>query len=333
MPQISVVIPLYGAERTIAQTLESVLAQSFQAFEVIIVNDGSRDRGPDIVATFADPRIRLVTQDNRGLAGARNTGILAARAPLVALLDADDLWHPDKLSLHVAHLAANPEIDVSFSASRLIDDDGRDLGLIQAPHARQFSAAEIFCRNPIGNGSSPVIRRAAFASIATVDAATGRTSFFDETFRQSEDIDCWMRLKIIGGATFGYIDQPLTLYRIATTGLSANTARQRESWERFRCKARGYAPDLVASHGSRAEAYQLRYLARRAVKSGPRSMALCLVLEALRCHPRMVLEEPARSLVTLSAAVAKATVPEALFARLASVMLGRMTKQSSTIST
>jgi glycosyltransferase involved in cell wall biosynthesis len=327
-PAVSVVIPLYGSERTIAETLESVLAQTFRDFEVVVVNDGSRDRGPEIVGSFGDQRIRMVTQENRGLAGARNTGILIARAPLIALLDADDLWHPEKLQRHVQHFADNPQLDVSFSSSRLIGDDGNDMGLSQTPQTATFSPRDIFCRNPIGNGSAPVIRRTAFDRIAYRDAATGRTFIFDETFRQSEDIECWMRLAVLAKATFGHVAQDLTAYRISASGLSANVARQRESWERFRDKVQTYAPELVAAEGGRAEAYQLRYLARRAVKSGPRGLALTLIQSALRLHPRIVIEEPVRSLVTLSAAVAKATVPEGLFERISLFIATRMAKQS-----
>ena len=132
-PRVSVVIPLYQTEVYIASALRSVLAQTFRDFEVLVVDDGSRDRGPDIARGTGDARVRVVVQENRGLAGARNTGIREARGAIVALLDADDLWEPEKLARHVAHLDADVSLDISFSASRLIDDDGNDLGLVQSP--------------------------------------------------------------------------------------------------------------------------------------------------------------------------------------------------------
>jgi glycosyltransferase involved in cell wall biosynthesis len=329
-PSVSVVIPLYNTERYIAESVGSVLAQTFTDFELIVIDDGSSDRGPEIARSFKDPRVRVITQDNRGLAGARNSGIRAARAPLVGLLDADDIWHPEKLSRHVAHLAANAEIGVSFSHSRLIDDAGAPLGLQQSPSVdRQCDIVELFCRNPVGNGSSPVIRRATLDAIAFNEPKLGRTCWFDESFRQSEDIECWVRIAATTPWRFGCVAAPLTDYRITGGGLSANVEKQLGTWRRFRDKVRAYAPALEAEHGRRAEAYQLRYLARRAVKSSDGTVAYRLIREALKLHPPMLREEPARTIVTLLAATGARLLPRALYApmsRGAVGVLGRVPK-------
>lgn len=97
-PIVSVVIPLYNKAPHIARALTSVLKQTFQDFEVIVVDDGSTDDGAEIVRRFEDPRIRLIQQENRGVSAARNRGIEEARAELIAFLDADDEWLPDFLS-------------------------------------------------------------------------------------------------------------------------------------------------------------------------------------------------------------------------------------------
>ena len=316
MVQVSVVIPLYQTEAYIGQALASVLAQTFADFEVIVVDDGSRDRGPEIARATGDTRVRVITQENRGLAGARNTGIRHATADLIALLDADDLWAPEKLARHVAHFAADPALDVSFSASRLIDGEGCDIGLVQSPLSPGLETADFFCRNPIGNGSVPVLRRRALDCIAFRDQALGRLCWFDESFRQSEDVECWMRLKAQAGCRFGYVGEPLTLYRVNSGGLSANIDAQLATWRRFRDKVASYAPDVVRAYGTRAEAYQLRYLARRAVRSDDRAAGLRLTLEALRHHPRLLIEEPVRTASTLAAALAKRCLPAHLFGRL-----------------
>lgn len=316
MPRVSVVIPLYQTEAYIGAALGSAVAQTFRDIEIIVVDDGSRDAGPRIAGAWPDPRVRVITQENRGLAGARNTGIRNATGEFVALLDADDIWLPEKLERHVAQFDADPAIDVSFSASRLVGADGEDLGLTQSPLDRDFSAANMFCRNPIGNGSAPVLRRTALERIAFEDAERGRVCWFDESFRQSEDVECWMRLKVVGECRFGYVPEALTLYRVNSGGLSANIEAQLATWRRFRDKVATYAPDVVAQHGARAEAYQLRYLARRAVRSDDRAAGLRLAWQALRLHPRMLGEEPMRTGSTVLAALAKRLLPLAAFRRL-----------------
>jgi glycosyltransferase involved in cell wall biosynthesis len=328
-PCVTVVIPLYQAERTIAQTLASVMAQTFTDFEVVVVDDGSRDGGTDLVRTVADPRIRIVTQSNRGLAGARNTGICEARGRYVAFLDADDCWHADKLARHTAMLDQNACIGVSFSASRFVDDAGVPMGLIQRPQAKPFTAAHVFCRNPVGNGSAPVIRRATLDAIAFFDPDLDRTCWFDESFRQSEDIECWTRIAATTPWQLGFVDAALTDYRVNSAGLSADTTRQLETWRRFRAKVKTYAPALEASHGDLAEAYQLRYLARRAIRSNAGATdPLRMMMQALALSPRLIIEEPTRTLVTLAAALAQRTLPRAWFARVEAAALERMSQGS-----
>ncbi|MEQ1696637.1 MAG: glycosyltransferase family 2 protein [Hyphomicrobiaceae bacterium] len=328
-PYVSVVIPLYQTQRYIAQALASVLAQTFTKFEVLVIDDGSSDGGPAIARAVRDPRIRVITQQNRGLAGARNTGIAEALGEVIAFLDADDLWQPTKLERHVAHLLANPAIGVSFAASRFIDDDGAPIGLIQKPTGNRFEAPDIFCRNPVGNGSAPVIRRATLDAIAFYDPRFERICWFDESFRQSEDIECWTRIAATTPWRFGYLDAPLTDYRVNTTGLSANTTKQLETWQRFRAKVESYAPALAASHGDRAQAYQLRYLARRAVRgNAANSPAFAMMWQALRLHPRLVVEEPARTLVTLAASLAQQLLPQTLFERGSAWAIAQATRVS-----
>lgn len=318
MPAMSVVVPLYQSERTIAETMRSILAQTFTDFEVIVVNDGSSDQGPAIVEGFRDARVRLVTQENRGLAGARNTGIRYAIAPYVAFCDADDLWHPEKLEWHKRHLDAHPAVGVSFSHSRLIDEASKSLGLTQSPGRETFTASDIFCRNPIGNGSAPVIRRETLDAIAFHDTALARTCWFDESFRQSEDIECWTRIAATTPWQFRAVDRALTDYRITGAGLSANIEKQLATWRRFRAKVATYAPTLEKHSGNRAEAYQLRYLARRAVRSADRDAALSLMIHAVRLHPSLVSEEPVRTITTIIAAAVQRILPASSFDRLVS---------------
>ena len=323
-PHVSVVIPLFQSERTIGETLASVLAQTFADFEVIVIDDGSRDRGPEIARACGDARVRVVTQVNRGLAGARNSGIREAHGVYIALLDADDRWHPQKLARHVAVLDAQPAVGLTYSASRLIDDDGCDLGLSQWPSRATTRAEDVFCRNPVGNGSAPVLRRAAFDALAFWDRGLGRLCWFDESFKQSEDIECWTRL--VATTTWRCVLVPfaLTDYRVNSTGLSANTERQLATWQRFRDKVRSYAPALAEEHGAEAEAFQMRYLARRAVKAGDGRIASKMMHEAFRLSPDIIASEPVRTLVTYAAAIACAVVPRGLVERLMTMATSTM---------
>ena len=313
MPVVSVVIPLYQTEGLIAASLGSALAQTFGDFEVVVIDDGSRDRGPEIAAACGDPRVRVVSQENRGLAGARNTGIRESVGRYLAFLDADDLWAPTKLAECVALLEADPGIGVTFTPSEFIDDDGKSLGLLQRPKNELFTAEHVFCRNPVGNGSAPVIRRDALEDVAFHDAALGRKCWFDESFRQSEDIECWTRIAVTGKWRFAMVDAPLTLYRVSQGGLSANLEKQLATWRRFRAKVKTYAPALEARAGDLAEAYQLRYLARRAVRSEDASTALRLAFGAVRLAPSILVREPSRTIVTLCAAIARRLLPDSVF--------------------
>jgi glycosyltransferase involved in cell wall biosynthesis len=310
MPKVSVIIPLYQSQQFICDTLRSVQAQTFTDFEIVVVDDGSTDRGPALAEEFGEPRLRVVHQENRGLAGARNGGIAHARGEYLAFLDADDHWEPTKLQRHVEHLDSDSAIGVSFSASAFMDDDARDMGLVQRPIGERFDVVTIFCRNPVGNGSAPVIRRGTLDAVAFFDKDRGRVCWFDESFRQSEDIECWTRIAATTGWKFGYVNAPLTRYRVNRHGLSANVEAQLETWRRFRKKVASYAPALEAKAGNLAEAYQLRYLARRAIRSSQFAQGLRLVVAALKLEPKILLAEPTRTLATLVAGVVGVALPQ-----------------------
>lgn len=305
MPIASIIVPAYNVEKTLPETLRALLNQTFRDFEIIIVNDGSTDGTSDVAAGFAaDSRVRIIHQRNRGLAGARNTGIFAARGQFIGFCDADDLWEPEKLAVHVRHLDANPGVGVSYSGSALIDDDGNFLGTAMKPRLSGIGAVHILKRNPVGNGSAPVIRRAVFEAIAhRPQHETERDWYFDETLRQSEDIECWMRIAITTNWAFEGVPGLLTRYRISGGALSANTDRQFATWQQMIEKLTPLAPDLFAKHAKAARAYQLRYLARRAICDRDAPRAMMLVKSAFRQSPRPLFEEPGKSTVTVLAAV------------------------------
>lgn len=323
MPTATIVVPAYNVAGTIAETLDSLLAQTHSDFELIVVDDGSTDETLAVVACFNDPRIRVITQANRGLAGAHNTGIAAATTDIIGFCDADDLWVPEKLATHVAHLQACPDVGISFSGSALIDMESRPTGLAQRPRLRDIDAAYVLKRNPIGNGSAPVMRRAALESIRYRPAnEMERDWWFDETFRQSDDIEGWARFAATAPWKIEGVPGLLTLYRINPHGLSANVGRQLETWERILPKLAGIAPELVARHGAAARAYQLRYLCRRAIASRDRTTAASLLRRLMTGSAEPLLAEPVKTLSTLGAAAALSLAGVDLYDQLETKLLG-----------
>ncbi|MEO9468061.1 glycosyltransferase [Parasphingorhabdus sp.] len=323
-PLISVVMPVYNVERYVREAVQSVLDQTYENFELIIVDDGGTDASINICSEFTDPRISIVRQANRGLAGARNRGISRAHGTLVAMLDSDDRWLPDKLMLHAIHLTCNSHVDVSYSGSHLIDEDGNRLRVAMRPKLGKISSSDIIARNPVGNGSAPVIRKTALDKIAFQHPDySERTCYFDESFKQSEDIECWLRMALSSSASFEGIGGLLTEYRIVSGALSSNVVRQFESWEKAIDKTASYAPGFIKKHKSRAKAYQLRYLARRAASMGDGPFALSLSFQALAEFPRMIIEEPRKTLVTNLACIAARIMKPAQFAAIAGSWTGQ----------
>jgi glycosyltransferase involved in cell wall biosynthesis len=305
MPIASIIVPAYNAEATLTETLASLQMQTHGDFEIIIVDDGSQDATSEIARAHQnDPRVRLVRQANRGLAGARNTGIAAARGTFIGFCDADDLWMPEKLAAHIHHLKAEPDVGISYSGSALIDEAGRMMGIKQAPRLKNVTAAHVLNRNPIGNGSAAVIRKTVLKTLAYRPSfETERDWVFDETFRQSEDIECWMRLMLKTDWQIEGVPGFLTHYRINAGGLSAALDRQLEAWERMVAKLRPLNPEFFARHEYSARAYQLRYLARRAITNLDRDIAWQLTERSCKESLRPVLEEPLKSFSTFAAAI------------------------------
>ncbi|MEY1557883.1 glycosyltransferase family 2 protein [Yoonia sp. R2331] len=315
MPYVSIIVPAYDVASTLPETLGALLAQSFSDFEVLVVDDGSTDETARIAHSFqSDDRVKLISQRNRGLAGARNSGIAAARGGLIAFCDADDTWEPEKLETHVRHLHANPDIGISYAGSAIMDEGSIQLGRHQSPRLRDIRPEHIFKRNPIGNGSAPVMRRAVFDAIAYRPSfETERDWYFDETFRQSEDIECWLRIALTTDWCFEGVDGHLTNYRINASGLSADTDRQLASWENMVSKLRPINPTFFDEHETAARSYQYRYLARRAVSDFDGVRAWNLTLQSLHQSFRPVFEEPIKTIQTAVAAGALRLVgPNAL---------------------
>lgn len=201
MTTVSVVIPYYNRAEWLWQAVESVLAQTFQDFEVIVVDDGSEEQ-PQLHERFTDARIRYVRQDHRGASAARNHGLRLATGKYVAFLDADDVFLPEKLVVQVAQMDANPSIALSHTSYVRIDAVGRKLEEIPAGTFGGRVYPGILLQCPIAT-PTVMVRR------ATLDERRLR---FEESVNIGEDIILWIDLarqhSILG------IDQLLTKVRM-----------------------------------------------------------------------------------------------------------------------
>jgi len=322
MKRISVVISVFRCEKYISATVQSVLDQTYKDLEILIVDDGSPDRCVEICQQFSDPRIKIIRQRNRGLAGARNTGIRHAQGDYVAFLDGDDVWLPQKLEKHVEHLEASPHVGVSFSRSALIDETGSSLGTYLMPQLDNISPESLLCDNPVGNGSAAVLRRETLDAIAFTDNLHSTPKkfpeipeifYFDERFRQAEDVECWLRIAIQTKWQFAGIPEALTLYRVNSGGLSANLLKQLEYLAQVIEKTRSYAPEFVSQWEKPARAYHMRYLARSAVRLKAGAIAVQLMHRALATDWRILLSGPRRTLMTLAAAYLLWLLPKSVY--------------------
>ena len=321
---------MFNVEKYIEKCITSVLSQTFKNFEIICVDDGCTDDTLNILKQFTDPRIQLITQKNRGLAGARNTGIQAARGIYIALLDSDDYWANEKLAMHVMHLNRSPEVGVSYCPSLFVDENGDTMGIGQFPKLTGIRFKDILCRNPVGNGSAPVIRKRLLTEISTSGEESGRKYYFDEALRQSEDIELWVRISLLSKWTFEGISTPLTYYRVNDGGLSANLSKQFESWTLAMSKNEQTNKPLFKRLLPLARAYQMRYLARRAIRSGDSYLAIKLIHQALFEQPKILFEEPLRTIATYGCALLS-ILPRSVYTSLESWAM-RSIKQKSQVA-
>jgi hypothetical protein len=324
MKKVSVIIPVYKVEKYIAATVRSVLEQTYTNFEVLLIDDGSTDRSIEICQQFTDPRIKIIRQENRGVAAARNTGIRHAQGEYFAFLDADDLWSKEKLAKHVEHLDSSPSVGVSFCRSAFIDEAGKPLGIYQISKLKGITLLDLLCRTPIGNGSVAVIRREVFEDIKFQDNLYGVVEDFyfddDRQLHPSEDVECWLRIAIKTKWQIEGIPEPLTLYRVNSQGYSAQLVKKLNSWKTMLSKACSYSP-LMAELENIAMGYQYRHLARRAVTLRDGSTAVQLINQALSIHWRILLEEPRRTFMTLGAAYFLWLLPRSLYHQIEAVAL------------
>jgi glycosyltransferase involved in cell wall biosynthesis len=210
MPIVSVIIPAYNAERFIEQTIRSVLSQTYQDFEIIVVDDGSTDQTRQVLEPFMD-RVVYIYQGNQKQAAARNAGVQISRGEYIAFLDSDDLWFPSTLATLTQRLATQSDAGLVASGFEYIDEQSHRLGVARPWLAYPIIDLRMILYGGLTPPSAVLLRR------RWIDRVGG----FDPTLAPAEDMDLWFRLAV-SGCRMDWAQAILCQYRVHTANVSRN---------------------------------------------------------------------------------------------------------------
>jgi glycosyltransferase involved in cell wall biosynthesis len=284
--EITVIVPAYNASRTVGAAVDSVLAQTFADFELLVIDDGSRDDTADVVRARDDPRLNCVRTENGGVSAARNHGLELAAGSYAAFLDADDAWDPAKLERQHRAMSERPEVGLSFTSAQLVDDDFRPVGTEWAAARSDYTEALLLEGNIVAGGGSSVMART-----STVHQA-GR---FDRRLSQCADWDLWLRMSLM--TSFIALHEPLVLYRVGPGTMSSDPELlERDTFamlDKFyedsasgaynRLRKRAYANQSMVCAGSYLHARRFRSALRclaAGLRGDPRTLSRLVLLPA-----------------------------------------------------
>lgn len=214
MPRVSVIIPVYNGEKYISETVNSVIAQTYTDYELILVNDGSKDTTGQILESFSNDRIKVLHIENSGVSNARNIGYAESAGDYIAFLDADDLWLPERLQETVAYLDEHKEVGLVHTHMAVIDEKSQKTGEVFA--GKEGNILEDLL---LWNGccipapSSILVRREVMEEI----------DLFDTNLSTAADQEIFFRIANV--YKIGMVNQPLGLYRIHGENMHLNIAR------------------------------------------------------------------------------------------------------------
>lgn len=272
---VDIIIPAYNAARYLAFALESVLAQDFEDWQAVLVDDGSTDTTPQIAAEFAPrfgSKLTYVRQENRGLPAARNTAIRSSNSEFLALLDSDDVWLPWRLSESVQALRSHPAAGLSYGGITLIDAEGKP--------GQSYTGDE---KNASTRVSGAIYTREIHLPCPTVTfrrSCVEEVGFFDESMRATEDRDLWFRIALKHEVTF--IPKVISYYRVSPQSMSTDPDRMliaqlqfiRKHYGETGCDLRMRQIALARAYKARAEALSARKRRWAAVGNSLRAVAM-----------------------------------------------------------
>jgi glycosyltransferase involved in cell wall biosynthesis len=236
VPAVSVLMPVHNGAPWVADAVGSVLAQTARDLELIVIDDGSTDATPELLARVTDPRLRVIHRPRAGLTRSLNEALGLAHAALVARLDADDLALPERFARQRAFLDAHPDVGLLGTGAREVDAEGRDVAVVVPPADDTAIRRALIRRNPFVH-SSVMLRRDAVA----------RAGGYDETLPVAQDYDLWMRMA--GLTRLANLPEPLIVRRLLPGRVSAVRDDDRlraEARVRWRAVRRGAYPPWCA---------------------------------------------------------------------------------------
>ncbi len=279
MPCVSVIVPTYNRAHFVIEAVQSVLNQSFVDLEVIVIDDGSNDNTRTLIEGIQDQRIHYIYQENAGLAAARNTGIRHARSDLLAFLDDDDLFFPEKLAIQVEAIENNPEIGLLSGGWQYINLQGTIIKENRPWYSYPILNLETWL------GACPVIVNAVLVRRNWIEQCGG----FDESLRQSEDWDLWLRLAN-AGCKMDWTKEIVCVYRIHSSNMVHNAAKQRyyllKVLDKFFNQVE-LSSDLVALRSHAYSKAFIRGAARLYVADLPEAAAVDIE-QAIKYNPSLV---------------------------------------------
>jgi len=239
VPKVSVIIPTYQYAHFVGQAVESVLAQTYKNYEIILVDDGSTDNTSEVLSNFGDQISVIYHRENRGLSAARNAGIRVSKGKYVAFLDADDVWMPNKLRLQVKLLDQNSDVGLVFSDmtyfGKRCGSKKRAFQEVSPSSGKVFK--DLFVKDFIPM-PTVIVRKICFEKVG----------LFDESLTSCEDHDMWVRI-----AKFfkvDYVDAPLAKYRLHERNMSKKREKMLIQFIRVQEKTLKSNPYLLSEVGS-----------------------------------------------------------------------------------
>jgi len=288
-PKVSIIMPVYNGEKSLPASIDSIRAQSYKSWELIIIDDGSTDSSYTLAKAYntRDSRIRCYYRQNSGPSRARNYAISISRGEYVAFLDADDQWSPHRLLDLIYKFQTTPKAGVLFTRTRFVDAKTGILGAL-TPHISRLDAATLLAENPTCSTSNIMCKQDVLQRIGG----------FKADLDYAEDQDWLLRVALDGAYEICGVNTEGLYYTSAPGSQSSDLEAMYKGWRRLITDAAKNHPEIVGQLRPGATAKFYRYLARRALRMRAPNTALKYLCASLRHDPSLILKQPKRTGLT-----------------------------------